>query len=611
MSALRCCTWVLAVLAGSTPAASGDSSAGQLPTHVVIARGDDAWSGRLRALQFLPTLGTLDAPAPPDLWEAGRLLDATPPDARQLWTFRRSDPATRAPVPLRWDALSPAQQAAIDGGDGLGATRIDYLRGVRQQKPDEAQLRARTSVLGGMRGAHVLWVGPPGFALDARHAGFRQQHAQRPWMIYVGANDGLLHGFDARTGVERFAVMPDAVLPAAARDASPGQPVPTPVCRWPFAADAWTGAQWHSVLACGNGAMGAGLFLVDVTDPTSSAPLPMLAYDASDDPTVGHIEGPIPIVSLAGDGGTQSRWFAISGNGEGDSRVASRLLLLALDQPRTSPWQPAHTAYAIGVPAGASAGGLGAPAVVLGPEGRATFAYAADPQGQIWRFDLSGTPPWRNALGNNDTQRHTPFFSATSRSGAPQRVLSPILLAATAGGPLLVFAATDNAGNATLYGVADTSDSPRGLSRANLAGRSATGDADSVLIRPDGSGGANGWRIELPPGQAPDDLVSAGTQNLLLTTRDATGRDHAYLLDPRTGLPHDKTERTGQIIIGAPLITTVNAPPVQTPSGTATQATHTSLWQLDGQHIRQMETHATTRQLGRLSWREVTEAGAP
>ena len=601
MTALRLGAWLIATLAASTPAATGDHPAGDLPTHLVITPGGDAWSGRLRALQFLPTLGTPDAPTPPDLWEAGHLIDTTPPYTRQLWTFRR-DTTARTPIALRWEGLSPMQQTELDGNNGLGAARVDYLRGVRQHEHDAIRLRPRTSILGGMRSAHAQLVGPPGFILDPRHNSFRLQHAQRPWMVYIGANDGLLHGFDARTGAERFAVVSDTTLPTAARNASPGQPVPPPVCPRPFVADAWMGAQWHSVLACGNGEMGTGLFLVDITDPTASTPPPMLAYDASDDPTIGHIDGPIPIVPLADRSGTQSRWFAISGNGKGDARVTSRLLLLALDHPRT--------ADAISVPAVASRGGLGAPAIVLGPQGHATLAYAADAQGQIWRFDLSGTAPWQDALGTNATQRRTPFFTATSLSGLTQRILGPILLAATAGGPLLVFVAADTNGDATLYGVADAHSLPRGLSRTDLTGHRAVDNVDSVRIQSDGSTGARGWRIDLPQGQIPDDLVSAGTHSLLLTTRDTTGHERAYLLDPRTGLPTNKDGRSGQRLFGTPLITSLDAPSVQTPGGGATQAMQTGLWQIDGAHIRQADTLTYTRQLGRLSWREVTEGSA-
>lgn len=609
MNARRIGMWLATALAGSTLAASGDHPAGQLPTHIVIARGADAWSGQLRGMRFLPTLGTLDAPAPTDLWEAGRLLDGTVPDARHIWTFRHGDSTAREHAPLRWDALSPAQQAAIDGTDKLGAQRIDYLRGVRQGEHQESRFRPRPSVLGAMRGAHIQLLGPPDVTLDARHAAFRLAHARRPWMVYVGANDGMLHAFDALTGVERFAVMSDAVLPAAARNASRGEPVPTPVCSHPFAADAWTGTQWHSILACANGAMGSGLFLVDVTDPTSATPPPMLAYDASDDPTVGRIDGPIPIVPLVDSGNGPPRWFAISGNGTGDANADSRLLLLALDQPRTSAWQTDRTAYAIRVPRAGSRGGLGAPAVALGPHGTATVAYVPDTQGQIWRFDLSHGPAWPQALGTNATQRRTPFFKATARGGAPQRVLGPILLATTAGGPLLVFSAIDAHGNATLYGVADTDGTLRNLSRDNLTALNASEEADGVVIRSDGGGAPNGWHIDLPNGQTVDDLTTAGANTLLLTTRNAGGQQHAYLLDTRTGLPTDKAGRTGHVVIGLPLVTVQVAPAVQTPDGTATQATHTTVWQSDGQRAHPLESRIYTRQLGRLSWREVTEAG--
>lgn len=608
MNARHIGVWLATALAGSTLAASRDHPAGQLPTRVVIARGGDAWSGQLRGMRFLPTLGTLDAPAPTDLWEAGRLLDRAAADARQLWTFRAGESTARVPVPLRWEALSAPQQAAIDADEKLGRQRIDYLRGVRNGEYGDPGLRPRASVLGAMRGARVQLLGPPGFVLDARHAAFRQTHARRPWMVYVGANDGMLHGFDALTGAERFAVMSDAVLPTAARNTSPGQPVPAPVCRRPFAADAWTGAQWHSVLTCANGAMGPGLFLVDITDPTWSGPVPMLAYDGSDDASVGRVDGPIPVVPLADNDNGPARWFAISGNGEGDANADSRLLLLALDQPRTSPWQPDRTAYAVTVPRAGSRGGLGAPAVALGPQGTATLAYAPDTQGQIWRFDLSRGPTWRQALGTNETQRRTPFFKATSRGGSLQRVLGPILLAATAGGPLLVFTAIDAHGAATVYGVADTGTSGN-LSRDNLSRLNANEDADGVAIRADGGGASNGWHVDLPKGQAVDDLTAAGTHGVLLTTRDASGRERAYLLDPRTGLPPNKDGRTGHVLTGTPLITMHAAPPAHMPGGVAVQAVHTTMWQLNGERAQRLQSRSYTRQLGRLSWREVTEAG--
>ena len=597
---------LMATLKASMAVAASDHPAGRLPTHVVVARGDDAWAGRLRALRFLPTLGTLDAPAPTDLWEAGAILNAMPVDTRNLWTFRDRDSAPHAAAPLLWETLSPTQQAAINTTDEFGAERVNYLRGIRRHEQGKPALRPRTGLLGAMRGARVQLLGPPGFVLDPRHVRFREQHARRPWMVYIGANDGMLHGFDALTGVERFAVMPDAVLATATKNASPGQPVPRPVCPRPFAADAWAGTEWRSILACTNGSMAPGLFLVDVTDPVpSSAPPPMLAYDGNDDHDVGEMEGPVPVVAVPNGGDSTPRWFAISGNGRGKAGVPSKLLLLSVEQQRSASWLPDRTAYAVTIPTDASRGGLGPAAVALGLKGTATVAYAGDAQGQIWRFDLTGAPPWSNALGNNEADRRRPFFTATSRSGSIQRILAPILLAATAGGPLLVFTAVDDEGNATLYGVTDGGS--RRLSRDSLTGLSAMDVADGVVIAPNAHGSQNGWRIDLPGGQLPDDLSAAGSHSLLLTTRDIAGRDRAYLLDTLTGLPARKDGHTGHILASAPLITVQTDALGATAGGKPTQTVNTTLWHVEGGHIRQLETRRYTRQLGRLSWREMTE----
>lgn len=290
--------------------------------------------------------------------------------------------------------------------------------------------------------------------------------------------------------------------------------------------------------------------------------------------------------------------------------MESRLLLLALDQPRAVPWQPGRTAFAITVPSVASRGGLGAPAVALGTNGHVTFAYAGDCHGQVWRFDLRGTPPWPQALGRNAAERQQPLFTATSRAGLRQRIVGPILLAATAGGPLLVFTAIDPAGAATLYGVRDATHGQRKLAREHLAGRTASETNDAVALHADDDRPIDaGWRIDLPAGHAPDDLVSAGQDSLLLITHDADGRSRAYLLDPRSGLPVDGKLRSGRMLASEPLVTVHAAPPVTQADGSSTQVIQTQLWQAMGNRLQTMATDRQSRRLGRLNWREVLEEG--
>ncbi|CAH0444111.1 hypothetical protein LMG10661_00655 [Ralstonia syzygii subsp. syzygii] len=160
----------------------------------------------------------------------------------------------------------------------------------------------------------------------------------------------------------------------------------------------------------------------------------------------------------------------------------------------------------------------------------------------------------------------------------------------------------DAAGTATLYGVADAGNGQRQLTREHLAGRAASETNDGVALHADGDRSIDaGWRIDLPAGHAPDDLVSAGPDSLLLITRDTDGHSRAYLLDPRSGLPVDGNVLSGRVLASEPLVTQAD--------GSSTQVVQTRLWQAVGDRLQSMEAHRQSRRLGRLSWREVFEEG--
>lgn len=168
----------------------------------------------------------------------------------------------------------------------------------------------------------------------------------------------------------------------------------------------------------------------------------------------------------------------------------------------------------------------------------------------------------------------------------------------------------DAAGTATLYGVADAGNGQRKLAREHLAGRTASETNDGVALHADDDRSIDaGWRIDLPAGHAPDDLVSAGPDRLLLITRDTDGHSRAYLLDPRSGLPVDGNVLSGRVLASEPLVTMSAGQPVPQADGSSTQVVQTRLWQAVGDRLQSMETHRQSRRLGRLSWREVFEEG--
>ncbi|HHW4681284.1 MAG TPA: pilus assembly protein, partial [Xylella taiwanensis] len=102
------------------------------------------------------------------------------------------------------------------------AEQIDYLRGNRSQEGSEpGKLRVRSGLMGDIVNSQPLYVGAPnprlytsaGFTGASAYAAFAAVQANRVPVVYVGANDGMLHAFNANNGTEMFAFVPQAAMP--------------------------------------------------------------------------------------------------------------------------------------------------------------------------------------------------------------------------------------------------------------------------------------------------------------------------------------------------------------------------------------------------------------
>ena len=97
--------------------------------------------------------------------------------------------------------------------------------------------------------------------------------------MIVGANDGMLHGYDADTGVEAFAYVPRAVLSEPDSDsdtlfklawlADPAYTHRFYVDGSPWIGDAYWGGAWRTVVVGATGAGGKGGFALDASNPTA------------------------------------------------------------------------------------------------------------------------------------------------------------------------------------------------------------------------------------------------------------------------------------------------------------------------------------------------------
>lgn len=136
-------------------------------------------------------------------------------------------------------------------------------------------------------------------------------------MIYVAANDGMLHAFDADTGFEKWSYVPRSIMSKMYKlaDKNYGTNHQFLVDGTPVIADADIGG-WKRVLVAGLNGGGRGYYALDITNPTAPKLLwefcadPAICSGAGmSDPNIGYTYGNPQIVQLG------STWVALLTSG--------------------------------------------------------------------------------------------------------------------------------------------------------------------------------------------------------------------------------------------------------------------------------------------------------
>ncbi|HKT27868.1 pilus assembly protein [Dyella sp.] len=272
------------------------------------------WSGVLRAVTL-----NADGASANTVWDVGSLLSqpwVTSSGGRTILTAKRQESGTlvgmvfESAAPFDEDEKSGLMTPAAENSVDTLEARVDYLRGVRSLELD-GSLRRRGSVLGAIVHSQALYVAyPTGNYLDTwpkastapemsagaqSYAQFVERHADRPPMLYVAANDGMLHAFHAPVptckeqdqqglckayentpdaGRERWAYVPRAAyanlgnLTQARHFQFHPTVDATPVTRDVFFSEHGR-HEWHTLLVGGLGLGGRGVYALDITDPTA------------------------------------------------------------------------------------------------------------------------------------------------------------------------------------------------------------------------------------------------------------------------------------------------------------------------------------------------------
>lgn len=446
------------------------------------------WTGNLYAFPISTTTGYVNTSPSAAQWNAQSLLDSQPWNSRLIATW---DPVAKAGIPFEWTSGSPTsgigstttlgQDLSTNTADSNGQDALDYLRGDRAlEQSNGGPYRTRTHVLGDIVDSAPLYVGAPsGPYQGSAYTSFEQTYKNRPPVIYVGANDGMLHAFDAATGEERFAFIPNAVFPNLIKltyplynqdhlffvDGSPGA--------WDVK---FSDGSWHTVLVSGEGAGGNSYFALDVTNPagmtTESSVAQNVLWEFTDS-NLGYTFGTPALAT------TSAGTFVFFGNGYDSAAetpyvyalnpqtgaVAAKINLCSFDTSACNSSQP---------------NGLSAVTVVSSSGGAdANLLYAGDLQGNVWRVDISSSNPsqWTASL----------LFKAVDASGNPQPITTAPVVSLNPDYPrlkgLMVFVGTGRLLSASdltptqvqsMYGLYDALPNGSVITRQNLVQQTIT-----------------------------------------------------------------------------------------------------------------------------------------
>lgn len=342
-----------------------------------------------------------------------------------------------------------------------GENILNYIRGDNTFAGSEDEenidinkpLRKRVSRQGDIVNSQIWYTKiPVGSTRQSGYSAFIKANRNREGMLYVGGNDGMLHGFSAKNGREKFSYIPRGVIYKLKDLANPGYSKKHQyyVDGSPMTGDVKTGSgntasDWTTFLVGTLGAGGRGYFVLDVTNPNNFSEANasnMVVMDKTfaknetttgTDDDIGHItanpekpDASVPFTSqitkLNND-----RWAVVLGNGYNSKNQRPVLLVQYLDKNKELLTIPASL-EAAGT-GNSNDNGLSAPTLMdVSGDAIPDVAYAGDNLGNLWKFDLlsKNDSDWKVAFSGS------PLFTARGKanSGSKTRdAIQPITVA--------------------------------------------------------------------------------------------------------------------------------------------------------------------------------------
>ena len=486
-------------------------------------------------------------------WSAADQLDGMSWTARKVITYNDS---TQSGVIFDYNFLSGAQRALLDPNPTTADQMIDFLRGATSQSiTNGGVFRDRDSLL-----SDIVHASPVPY----------RWNQSLPGVVFVGANDGMLHVLDEATGNERFAYVPNLVFANLKELTIEPYVHKYFVDSEPYIAK--LGSAGSTILVGGLGRGGRGYYCLDISGISNAAldaeasaaslvkweyPVNSDPEDKTVDPDMGYSFSQAYVVNSA------AGWVVIFSNGYDSQNGEAVLYVLRLnsDGSLVSTTATKIRTYAGG--ASPNCNGLSTPALIdVNLDGLVDYAFAGDLLGNMWKFDLRGTSTsdWKVAYNEmaDESGLPQPLFQAKNASGFRQpittrpEVMRPCLR--NRDGYFVLFGTgrylgvddfADSGSVQTLYGIWDWAedweniggnptdkylgafDTNRQLS--NLVGNSNIPETDQTIYTIDLSGAATGDTVTINgrvfTAATLTDIASReflGTNGLLAAIEDAT-----------------------------------------------------------------------------------------
>jgi type IV pilus assembly protein PilY1 len=409
-----------------TGARVGASSFTVAPSFSVGNNGTD-WSGRLTAFSV-----NADGGVGTQLWEAATQLPnsaaaattrnvfvATVPGgtSKTVVPFAASNLGANATAQFAAMGITPTD-IAVNFPTATPTQVVNYLRGDPSlELPTPGPFRKRTTRLGDIVGSTPEISSPKddfGYgstlsgALATSYQAYLASKASNVSMVFVGANDGMFHGFNGSNGREEFAFVPNAALKRigalASRRYDHRYYVDGPVT----VADTRLGGSWGTVVVGTGGAGTRTVFGVDITNPTTVGANDVLwEINDSIDADMGFALGKVQVLPVTG-----GQWVALVPNGYNSDSENAALFVIDINTGQI-------LKKLVPNDGSTDANGLGnIVALDNDGDGFADTVYGGDLLGNVWKFDLSAASAasWNVAFGGQ------PLFTATDNNGDPQAI---------------------------------------------------------------------------------------------------------------------------------------------------------------------------------------------